>query len=96
MNYKNIEIFKKWLEKELKAEVFNFDAYLDDLTNQNDCNGVKEVGGKFYGEYELSSTETKSGRPELISFEVYFKFLKGEEVVDCEDDYEEVETTITF
>lgn len=56
------ERFKEFLDNNVKAEVYNFDAYLDDLTTQ--------YGNTGSTQYELSSSESKSGNPELFDYEL--------------------------
>lgn len=53
------ERFKSFLDKYVKFD-YNFDAYIDDLTSQWCNTGMLE--------YELSSAESVTGKPELFSY----------------------------
>lgn len=54
------ERFKKFLDNNVKNKDYNFDAYIDDLTTQYGNTGTLE--------YELSKSESKSGKPELFNY----------------------------
>lgn len=54
--------FKKFLDNNVKAKEYNFEAYLDDLTTQ--------YGNTGNTEYELSSSESKSGNPEIFNYDL--------------------------
>lgn len=62
VEFKNKENFKKWLDENVKAKVYDFGAYLDDIYNQY-C----ETGRC---EYELSSSESKDNLPHLYEYEI--------------------------
>ena len=54
------ERFKSFLDKYVKQSDYNFDAYIDDLTSQWCNTGMLE--------YELSSAESVTEKPELFSY----------------------------
>ena len=54
------ERFKRFLDKYVKNENYNFNAYIDDLTSQWYNTGILE--------YELSSAESKTGNAELFNY----------------------------
>lgn len=58
MNNKQKAAFKKFLDKNVKNEYYNFEAYIFDLEKQ-----VGETGVNYY---ELSKNESKSGQTEIF------------------------------
>lgn len=62
MKERNIENFKNWLDKNLKSECYNFEACLDELETRYCATSNKW--------YELSKFETKSGLPEIFTYNV--------------------------
>lgn len=52
--------FKKFLKQNLKTDIYNFEAYCQDLEIQYGNTGIRE--------YELSKFETKSGNTELFRY----------------------------
>lgn len=70
MNYKNIELFSAWLSDNLKCDVFDLAAALEEVYRQ-----YSETGSSIY---ELSSHETKSGTPECYSYDVEVVEVDGE------------------
>ena len=52
--------FKKFLKQNLKTDIYNFEAYCNELEIQFDNTGIRE--------YELSKFETKSGNTELFRY----------------------------
>lgn len=88
MEYKNIEVFEKFLADNFNAPVYDIKPFLDELELQ-----IGDIGSNCY---ELSGRKTKSGNPEVICFEredVYF--IGGKPVEPC-DDFDYIESTITF
>lgn len=88
MKFENIEIFKTFIESNLKMPfgTYDFSACVADFERQ-----VNESET-----YELSGSETNSGEPESIGFERVDRFyIDGKEVPPC-DDFDFVETTIIF
>lgn len=61
MKFENLEKFKEFLDENLNASVYDLDACLTDLERQ-----IGETGADHY---ELSASETRSSRPEIISFD---------------------------
>lgn len=88
MKFENFEIFKSFIEKNLKMPfgTYDFDACIADFE--------KQIGETKC--YELKSWETVSGNPETIVFERIDRFyIDGKEVPPC-DDFDYVETAIIF
>ncbi|MEG1874564.1 MAG: hypothetical protein RR185_03265 [Angelakisella sp.] len=88
MEYKNIEVFEKFLSDNFNAPVYDIKPFLDELELQTSATGSNH--------YELSGHETKSGNPKQICFEredVYF--IDGKPVEPC-DDFDYIESTIIF
>lgn len=52
--------FKRFLKENLKTDIYNFEAYCNDLETQFGNTGIRE--------YELSKFETKSGLPEIFKY----------------------------
>lgn len=89
MEFKNIEIFEKFIEKNLKTACYDIQAFFEELVRH-----AEETGSNSY---ELCSCETKSGLPECIYFDRVDKFfLDAEEVNPAENDFDYAETTIIF
>lgn len=89
MNFKNLEKFQTFLEKNLNTSHVEINICLEDFK--------KQIGASGGTDYELSSYETKSGKPEIISFERIDRyFLDDEEVDPGENDFDYAETTIIF
>lgn len=61
MNNQQKAAFKKFLDKNVKNQYYNFKAYIFDLEKQ-----VGETGVNYY---ELSKFESKSGKPEIFYLE---------------------------
>ena len=61
MTNKQKQDFKKFLDKNVKNEYYNFEAYIFDLEKQ-----VGETGNNYY---ELSKFESKSGQIEIFRIE---------------------------
>ena len=78
MTFKNIEKFEKWLNANVKNYCGMFYVYLDEVK--------KQYYGTALQSYELSGSETKSGKPELYDFDV--------QIVEVNDG--NYETVITF
>lgn len=74
MEFVNLEKFKAFLDENVKAEWYSFDAYLNDL--------VKDLGSNGSTNYELSPFETKSGRPEIYRYEYRLDLDDDGDVVD--------------
>lgn len=63
MEVRNKEKFKRFLEENIKDNIYvSFNAYLEDLEKQYCDTGMAE--------YEMSKFETKSGRPQIISYKI--------------------------
>ena len=60
--FTNTGKFKAFLKDNVKSKVFSFDAYLKDLETQ--------YNNTASAHYELSSLETKSGKPVEFDYEV--------------------------
>lgn len=94
MEFKNIEVFKRFLDEKLKKPYgcYDFNACIADFEKQ-----VAETGS-----YELRPYETVSGLPESLPFDKVDRFfLIGEngesvEVDPAEDDFDYAEITIIF
>lgn len=87
MKFENMEKFNEFLSENMKLE-YDLDAYISDFVHQ-----IGETGAEHY---ELRGTETKSGRPECISFERIDHYILDGEEVEPDGDFDEVETTIIF
>ena len=70
MIIKNVENFKDFLDKNLKIDYYDFNAYLEDLE--------KRYFETSFTTYELKRHETKSGQIELF-------FYRAEIVEDGDD-----------
>lgn len=81
MEFKNVNNFKVWLDKNLKTPYgyYDLNACLEDVWQQHCTNGSTD--------YELSQYETNSGCPECYDYEI-------EEIYD--EEYDTWETTIIF
>lgn len=81
MEYKNLDKFKQWIEKNLKMPYgcYDLDACLKEVWMQH-CSGGST-------NYELSPYETNSGYPECYDYEI-------EEIYD--EEYDCWEITIIF
>lgn len=91
MNYKNKEIFEKFLSENMNKP-YNIDACYEDFERQ--------IGASGSSSYELPGHETKSGHPESIYFERKDHFFLDEKEIPQEkigdNDFDYVETTIIF
>lgn len=61
---KFIKKFKEFLVENVKTKEYSFEAYLEELDKQHGASGSNE--------YELSNFESKSGNPELFSYDVEY------------------------
>lgn len=91
MEFKNIDVFRKFIEKNLKMPYgcYDLNACIADFEKK-----VSETGSYSY---ELGPYETNSGLPECIYFERVDKFFLDDEEVDpAENDFDYAKTTIIF
>lgn len=90
--FRNEEKFKSWLDYNLKADVYDFQACLKDLEDQ--------YATSASANYELRDWETKSGHAEVYSYDVVEKFiLDGREASEEEvenNDFDYCETEYIF
>lgn len=98
----NVEDFENWIKDNIRienVECIKLDAYLSDLIESYEIN----EGGVGRYSYELGSIETKSGHPELFTYEVYQE-LNGKKLseedfmllVENEESLDDIVTVITF
>ena len=79
VKFTNLEKFEAWVKAVMKSEYYDLDAILDELENGYGCSA--------FPEYEMGSSFTKSGKPELYYYEVKDTFyLDGVEISQDEVD----------
>lgn len=81
MEFKNLEVFKAWIEDTIhpKYANYDFDAFLNDLATQHGNSGMAI--------YEMPSHKTKSGCPEEFKYKVE---------ISEEDEYDNIPMTFIF
>ena len=72
--YENLERFKKWIDENMKADVYDFQRVLYELET---CHG--STGSEHY---ELNSFYTKSGTPECYYYDYLVKRNSDGDVVE--------------
>ena len=88
VRFENKEKFREWLEQHLKAESFDFDAFLEDLDRSYSTNA--------FPEYELKDYETKTHQTVCYGYEVKDVFYLNGEVVEEGDDYDDFDRTFVL
>lgn len=92
MEFRNVEIFKQFLEENLREkyrDCYNLKAYLDDVVETHGAHGSAS--------YELSPYESKDNLPHEIYYELETHFFTSkDEEVSVDEDWTYSKTIATF